>query len=95
MMHKPADAPALRRGEHLPLRLRIRYATTANLDLYLPRFKSAYERSALCRAWNGSSLEQGLEPLPGGDRSRLFQFEAKAYGAGDNRRVLALARPAT
>src|SRR5438105_11333026 len=93
MMHKPADTPALRRGTDVPERLRMRYATTAHLVLYLPRFKSARDGSALCRAWDGWSVERGLEPLPGGDGSRLFQVAAKAYGADENRRVLALAYP--
>lgn len=94
MSHKPADTPALRRGDEVPERLRLRYATTANLDVYLPRYKSARDGSALCRAWEGWTVERGLEPLPGSDRAGAFRVEAKAYGAEDNRRVLALARPA-
>jgi hypothetical protein len=94
MSHKPADTPALRRGEDVPECLRLRYGTTANLDLYLPRHKSAQEGSALCRAWEGLSIERGLEPLPGGSPGAVFRVEAKAYGAEENRRVLALARPA-
>ncbi len=94
MTHKPADTPALRRGEDVPERLRMRYGTTSNLDLYVPRFKSARESSALCRAWEGWSTERGLEPLPGGERAGAFRVEAKAYGADENRRVLAIARPA-
>ncbi len=92
MSHKPADTSALRRGEHLPERLRLRYATVANLDLYLPRYKSALNGSALCRAWEGWLVERGVEPLPGGERGGAFYVEAKAYGAAENRRVLALAR---
>ncbi|MGI8921477.1 MAG: ImmA/IrrE family metallo-endopeptidase [Solirubrobacteraceae bacterium] len=94
MSHKPADTPALRRGEAVPECLRLRYATTAHLNLYLPRFKSAGEGSALCRAWEGWSIERGLEHLPGGDGGSPFRVEAKAYGGDENRRVLALARPA-
>jgi hypothetical protein len=94
MSHKPADTPVLRRGEDVPERLRLRYATIANLDLYLPRYKSARDGSALCRAWEGWSVEHGLESLPGGNGVGTFRVEAKAYGADENRRVLALARPA-
>jgi IrrE N-terminal-like domain len=93
MTHKPPDTPALRRGEDVPKRLRLRYGTTANLDLYLPRYKSARDGTAPCRAWEGWSTEQGLEPLPGGERAGPFRVEAKAYGIDENRRVLALARP--
>lgn len=93
MTHKPADTPALRRGEDVPERLRLRYGTTANLDVYLPRYKSARDGTALCRAWTGCSRERGLEPLPGGERAGAFRVEAKAYGGDENRRVLALARP--
>lgn len=92
MSHKPADTPALRRGDDVPERLRLRYATTANLDVYLPRYKSARDGSALCRAWEGWAVERGLEALPGADNAGAFRVEAKAYGAEDNRRVLALAR---
>jgi hypothetical protein len=94
MSHKPADTPARRRGDDVPERLRMRYATVSNLDLYLPRYKSAQDESALCRAWGGWSLERGLEALPGGDRAGAFRVEAKAYGVDENRRVLSLARPA-
>ena len=94
MAHKPADAPALRRGEDVPERVRLRYATTANLNLYLPRYKSARDGSVFCRAWEGWSVQQGLEPLPGAGGAGAFRIEAKAYGVGGNRRVLALARAA-
>lgn len=93
MTHKPADSPALRRGEEIPKRLRLRYATTANINLYLPRYKSAQDGSALCRAWEGLGVEQGLETLPGGEQAGAFRVEAKAYGVDDRRRVLALAFP--
>jgi hypothetical protein len=92
--HKPADMPALRRGEEVPERVRLRYASTAHLNVYLPRYKSARDGSAFCRAWEGWKAERAIETLPGGDRAGLFQVEAKAYGNDDQRRVLALARPA-
>jgi len=95
MSHKPADTSALRRGKEVPQRLRLRYATTAALNIYLPRHKSAHDGSVLCRAWEGWGVERGIEPVPGGDDARTFRLEAKAYGVGENRRVLAVARPAT
>lgn len=95
MGHKPADTPALRRGEDVPKRLRMRYATTGRLDLYLPRYKSARDGSALCRAWEGWEIERGLETLPGAESAGAFRVEAKAYGGDDNKRVLALAHAST
>jgi hypothetical protein len=95
MSHKPADNPALQRGEDVAKGLRLRYATTSHLDTYLPRYKAAHEASALCRAYRACSIQQGLEPLPGAEPDGLFTVEAKGYGNDQNRRVLALARPAT
>jgi IrrE N-terminal-like domain len=94
MTHKPADRPLLQRGDNVSKRLRVRYATTANLDVYLPRFKSAEPSSALCRAWTGAKREAGVETLPGAERLGPFRFEAKGYGNDDQRRVLALGQPA-
>jgi hypothetical protein len=93
MSHKPADTPALQRGDAVPKRLRLRYATTSHLDTYLPRYKGAHDASALCRAYLTHSIERGLEPLPGAG-SEVFSVEAKAFGSDPNRRVIALARPA-
>jgi Zn-dependent peptidase ImmA (M78 family) len=93
MTHKPADSAALRRGEEVPERLRLRYATTAELEVYLPRYKSARNDSVLCQAWEGSSAVRGAETLPGGDRAGVFEIEARAYGSEGYRRVLAFARP--
>lgn len=92
--HKPADRPTLRRGEEVAKRLRLRYATTANIDLYLPRYKGAQDGSALYRAWESPKIERGAETLPGGEQAGTFLVEAKAYGVDDNRRVLAVAFPA-
>lgn len=94
MTHKPADSAALSRGEEVPEQLRLRYGTTTKLNAYLPRYKAARDGGVLCRAWEGSSLVRGTETLPGGDKAGLFQLEAKAYGSQNNRRVLALAKPA-
>jgi Zn-dependent peptidase ImmA (M78 family) len=95
LTHKPADTPALQRGEDIPKRLRVRYATTAHLDTYVPRYKAAHEASSLYRAFEGAGIQRGIEPLPGADSGGLFIIEAKGYGSSDNRRVLAVARPAT
>lgn len=92
--HKPADRPALRRGDDVPKRLRLRYATATGIDAYIPRFKGAPEESAFCRAWHGRRLERGAEPLPGAESLGTFEVEAKAYGGDDRRRVLAIARQA-
>jgi hypothetical protein len=91
--HKPADRPALQRGEEVPKRLRTRYARAAHLDTYLPRFKSAPDDSVLFEAWNKEGVVCGREPLPGAERAGLFEIQAKSYGAGDTRRVLAMAVP--
>jgi len=90
--HKPADRPRLRRGEEVPQRLRLRYATVAMLDAYLPRFKSAPDDSAFCRAWHSARRERGLELLPGVEGLGPFDVEARAYGTADRRVVLALAQ---
>jgi hypothetical protein len=88
--HKPADRPALRRGEQVPKRLRLRYATLTGLDAYLPHFKSASEDSVFGRAWHGIHRERGRELLPGAEHLGAFNVDARAYGA-DRRVVLAVA----
>jgi IrrE N-terminal-like domain len=94
LTHKPADTPALRRGEPVEQRVRVRYGTTSGLDLYLPRYKSAPPGSGLCRAWESGRRVRAIEPLPGADSAGQFHVDAKVYGSGVQRRVLALARPA-
>jgi hypothetical protein len=91
--HKPADRPALRRGQDVPKRLRLRYASLAGIDAYLPRFKSAPDESAFCRAWHGWRRERGRELLPGAERLGAFEVEAQAFGS-ERRVVLATARKA-
>lgn len=91
-IHKPADRPLLRRGEDVTKCLRLQYATVAHLRAYLPRFKSVPEGSAYCRAWHGNARQHGRELLPGAESLGAFNVEAKAYGGGDRRRVLAIAR---
>lgn len=88
--HKPADRPAIRRGEEVSKRLRLRYATLAAVDGYLPHFKSAADDSAFGRAWHGTHRERGRELLPGAERLGAFDIDAQAYGA-DGRVVLAIA----
>jgi Zn-dependent peptidase ImmA (M78 family) len=91
--HKPADRPALSRGERVEKQLRLRYARTAHLDIYLPRFKSAAPKSVLGRAWSREARARGVEALPGADTGGDFEIEAKRYGGDRRRRVLALVRP--
>jgi hypothetical protein len=90
---KPADRPALRRGQDVPKRLRLRYASLAGIDAYIPRFKSAPDESTFCRAWHGWQRERGRELLPGAERLGPFEVEAQAYGS-ERRVVLATARTA-
>ena len=93
--HKPADRPALRRGEAVAKRVRLRYAHCSGLDIYLPRFKSASDNSAITQAYETGSTETAIEELPGVEIGETFEIEAQRYGSGDLERVLAVARPAT
>ncbi len=77
--HKPADQTALRRGEPVAPRLRVKYAATRYVDVYIPRHKSAEDPSVLVRASSSGREEQGEEPLPGSSRS-VFAVKAKAFG---------------
>jgi Zn-dependent peptidase ImmA (M78 family) len=92
--HKPADRPALRRGQDVPKRLRLRYGSIAASAAYLPKFKSADDESVFGRAWHGLKRERGRELLPGAERLGPFDVEAQAFGT-DNRIVLATARKAS
>lgn len=89
--HKPADRPALRRGERVRKRARLRYAHCSHLDAYLPRFKGANEKSPISRAFRTNKRERGVEALPGSKDSTPFAIEAKAFGSDERRRVLAVA----
>jgi Zn-dependent peptidase ImmA (M78 family) len=91
--HKPADRPALRRGEKVPRRARLRYAHCAHLDVYLPRFKGAASDSPISRAFASGRRERGVEALPGSKDGRPFAIEAKAFGSDERRVVLAVATP--
>jgi hypothetical protein len=90
-MHKPADRPALRRGEDVPKGLRLRYATVGGVHTFLPRFKGAPEDTVFLRAWHGRRRHRGREFLPGAERAGAYVVEAKAYGADERRVVLAIA----
>lgn len=89
--HKPADRPALRRGQVVPERLRLRYALSHELNAFVPKYKSADDGSVFVRALATPEIQRGAEPLPGGHVP--FRAEAKQYPWGDELRVIALARP--
>jgi hypothetical protein len=91
--HKPADRPALRKGADVPMRLRVRYAVTSHLNLYVPKFKGADDGSVFCRAAEGRSVAKDTTTLPGAEGAGLFRVEAKRYGSDRFERVLAIARP--
>jgi Zn-dependent peptidase ImmA (M78 family) len=92
--HKPADRPALRRGDAVAKRVRLRYAHSSGLDVYLPRFKSASDDSTITLAHRTGNMENAIEELPGIENGKMFEVEAKCYGTEDLERVLAVARPA-
>jgi hypothetical protein len=81
-----------RRGEDVSERLRLRYAVARNLRLFIPKYKSADERSVFVRALESTRTERAVEPLPGG--SQPFNIEAKQYPWWDEQRVIAVAVPA-
>lgn len=95
--HKPADAPALRRGEIVPKRLRVRYAVTSGVRTHVPRYKSADDDSVLVRALKTAEIARGIETLPGDAGGRSLEVQAREYrrhdDSGDIARVLAFARP--
>ena len=91
--HKPADRPALRKGADVPKRLRVRYAVTNHVNLYVPKFKGSEDGSVFCRASEGTSIERETTTLPGTESAGLFRVEAKRYGTERLERVLAIARP--
>lgn len=91
--HKPADRPALRKGEDVPKQLRIRYAVTSHMNLYVPKFKSAPEDGVFAQAAAGSSAVAETTKLPGVEHAGLFRVQAKRYGTDRLERVLAIARP--
>src|SRR5919108_4033453 len=64
--NKPADLPAMRRGEEIPPRLRVRYAVVHGANLYLPKYKSADLDSLFVRALTSREVERETAHLPGG-----------------------------
>ncbi|HEX8647654.1 MAG TPA: ImmA/IrrE family metallo-endopeptidase [Thermoleophilaceae bacterium] len=94
-MHKPADRSALRRGDDIPRRLRVRYAFSRHLDIFLPRYKGCDEGSVYERASRShrSAPVEDVAHLPGLPQAGLFRLQAKRYGAGDLERVLVIGRP--
>lgn len=93
--NKPADRPALRRGEAVPKRLRLRYATVSGIEASVPKFKSAADDSVFGRAWHARRRARGRELLSGAEHLGAFEIEAKAYGGAERRVVLAIALAAS
>jgi hypothetical protein len=91
--HKPADRPALRKGVSVPKALRVSYALTSHIDLYVPKFKGASEETVFVRACTNPMIQTETTTLPGADRAGLFRVEAKRYGSDNLERVLAVCRP--
>jgi Zn-dependent peptidase ImmA (M78 family) len=91
--HKPADQPALRRGESVGKCVRLRYARSAGINIFLPRFKGADASSAITLAHASGKLERGVEELPGVRGAGDFAVEARCYGVDQRERVLAVAVP--
>lgn len=92
--HKPADRPALRRGEEIPKQVRLRYARCSeSLPVYLPRFKSAEADSPIAKAYSTGEVEHGPGTLPGAPKAGVFEIEARCFGYEDRKRVLAVATP--
>jgi Zn-dependent peptidase ImmA (M78 family) len=91
--NKPADRPALRRGDEVPKRVRLRYAHCSGLDVYLPRFKSAGDDSAIAEAHRSGRIEVANEALPGAPDAGVFRIEARCFGYEDRKRILAVATP--
>jgi Zn-dependent peptidase ImmA (M78 family) len=91
--NKPADRSATRKGIDVPKRLRVRYAVTKHLNVYIPKFKGCDEGSMFCQAAERDSIERATTTLPGAEEAGPFRVEAKRYGADRLERVLAIARP--
>jgi hypothetical protein len=90
--HKPADRAALRRGETVAPRLRVRYGTASNLKAFVPRHKSVADDSIFVRALESGRRQRAQTYLPGAERQGLVEVECASYPYGDRSRVIALVR---
>lgn len=100
LMHKPAELPARARGDDVPQKLRLSYATAAEgMDLFLPRYKSSPDDSPMVQALVTGRTQRAISTVPGGGLQR-YDVEAAPYPRqqGERRidRILAIAldRPA-
>ena len=90
--HKPADRPALRRGEPVEQRLRVRYGTARGMRAFVPRHKSVADDSLFMRALETGRTQRGRTYLPGAEKHGLFDVECGAYPFAGRSRVIALVR---
>jgi Zn-dependent peptidase ImmA (M78 family) len=94
--YKPADMRAIRTGEPVEPKLRVRYATLNKMETYIPRYKSVEASSVYARALSETGIVAGVDLLPTAEAAGRFLVEAKyyPYSSGDQqvRRVLAVAR---
>lgn len=88
--HKPAERAALRRGEPVAPRLRVRYSSANRSKLFIPRHKSVADDSVFERALGSGEIERARTYLPGAERHGMFDVECKAYPYADRERVIAL-----
>ncbi|MGH8984591.1 MAG: ImmA/IrrE family metallo-endopeptidase [Acidimicrobiia bacterium] len=92
LAHKPADRVALRRGEPIEQRLRVRYGIASGMRVFAPKHKSVADDSLFMRALETSQRQRGRTYLPGAERHGLFDIECASYPYGDRSRVIALIR---
>jgi Zn-dependent peptidase ImmA (M78 family) len=96
--HKPSELRQMRRGEDVESQLRVRYAVTRGVRIFVPRHTSVDQHSVFGRAQRSGRLEREVAPLPGSTRP-AFLIEAKCFPHRDEgqrrQRVLALAWPAS
>jgi Zn-dependent peptidase ImmA (M78 family) len=92
MNHKPADRKALRRGDAIEPRLRVKYGISSGMNAYVPRHKSVADDSLFMRALETGWPQRGRTYLPGAERHGLFAIEANAYPFNDHDRVIAIVR---
>lgn len=90
MTHKPADRAALRRGEQVEPRLRVRYCIARDMGAFVPRHKSVADDSVFVRALEMGRKQRGRTYLPGAERYGLVDVECASYPYGDRQRVIAV-----